>query len=319
VRAKRWRAVAWAAVFLPFLLVGLLRAAETTQSLRISLDFFPNPNHVPLYVAIERGLDADLIVPANPSDPVKLAAARTVDVALTPQINYLIARSEGLPLVAIGALVDRNLGGLLAIRDRGIGAIGDFAGRLIGYSLAPLEPILWETMLACEGVSIEEVDLINVGYATVASLLAGSVDAIGAFRTFEPFQLERQGATSVFFAQEEHCVPTTYDVVLVAHPDLLDERAADLRNLLDALADGIAETRAAPGSAFEAFVRANPDLDDELHRRAFEATLPVYATGARHDDPTVWEDLQGYLFDNELVGVELPLHTLYTAELLPKN
>jgi len=319
VRTRRWLAAALVAVFIALMLIGLLHAPEGEAPLRVSLDFFPNPNHVPFYVAIARGLDVEVIVPANPSDPVKLAAARTVDVALTPQINYLIARSEGLPLIAIGALIDRNLGGLLALGEAGIDAIGDLAGRRIGYSLAPLEPILWETMLACAGVPIDQVELVNVGYATMASLLAGSVDAIGAFRNFETIQAELQGRTPVFFAQEDFCVPPTYDIVLVAHPDLIAERGDDLRRLLASLAEGIAETKADPEAAFETFVAAHPDLGDPLNRRAFNLTVPLFAAGVRHDDPNVWSRLQEYLHGEGLVTQEMALDALYTSELLPNE
>jgi len=312
-------------VFLAFLLIGILHTPEEARALRISLDFFPNPNHVPLYVAIEdglfrnRGVDVEIIVPANPSDPVKLAAARAIDVALTPQINYLIARSEGLPLVSIGALINRNLGGLLAVLNTGIAAAEDLRGRRIGYSLAPLEPILWETMLRCVGISIDEVELVNVGYATIPSLLAGSVDAVGAFRNFEPIQVELQGAEPVFFPQEEYCIPATYDIILVAHPSLIEERESDLRALLDALSEAIAYTRADPETAFLRFVSAHPDLDDELNRRSFDATLPLYAAGARHDDPEIWRAMQAYLLENELIATEFPLDALYTTALLPED
>ena len=75
---------------------------------------------------------------------------------------YLIARAEGLPLIAIGALIDKPLGGLLALSERGIEALEDLRGGRIGYSLAPLEPVLWETMLGSAGISVDEVELINV-------------------------------------------------------------------------------------------------------------------------------------------------------------
>jgi putative hydroxymethylpyrimidine transport system substrate-binding protein len=312
-------------VFLALLLIGILHTPEEARPLRISLDFFPNPNHVPLYVAIEdglfqdRGVDVEIIVPANPSDPAKLAAARTIDVALTPQINYLIARSEGLPLVSIGALIDRNLGGLLAVLNTGIASAEDLRGRRIGYSLAPLEPILWETMLRCVGVSIDEVELVNVGYATIPSLLTGSIDAVGAFRNFEPIQVELQGAEPIFFPQEEYCIPATYDIILVAHPSVIEKRESDLRALLDVLSEAIAYTRAHPETAFLRFVSANPDLDDALNRRSFDATLPLYAAGARHDDPEIWRAMQAYLLENELIATEFPLDALYTTALLPED
>jgi len=308
----------WAFGLLACALVGVGAAAAP---LRVCLDFFPNPNHVPLYVALDEGLFGDLeielIVPANPSDPVKLVAARTIEIALTPQINFLIARSEGLPVLSVGALVDRSLGGLLGLADAGIGSLADLVGLRIGYALAPLEPILWETMLACDGIPVSEVELINVGYATVASLLSGSVDAIGAFRNFEMIQVELWGETPVFFPQEAHCIPETYDIVLVAHPKLLEERGGEVQVFLDGLARGIARTREDPAQALEAFFAAEPDLDDELNRRAFEATLPLFAEGARHDDPWVWWEIQAYLHEKGLVAAKLPLDALYTAVYLP--
>jgi putative hydroxymethylpyrimidine transport system substrate-binding protein len=311
------------------LVVGLSVAVALTlllrgeRALRVTLDFFPNPNHVPLYVASEnglfddRGVRVELIVPGNPSDPVKLAAARRTDVALTPQINYLIARSEGLPLIAIGALIGRGLGGLLGLPEEGIGQLSDLKGRRIGYSLAPLEPVLWQTMLACVGVGIDEVELINVGYNTVVSLITGGVDAIGAFRNFEPIQVALRGYETVFFPQEEYCIPDTMDIVLVAHRDLVAERPDALRAILDAVAEAIEFTREDPEAAFSLFLKANPDLDDELNRRAFDATLALYASGARHDDEVLWREMQRYLVEQGLVEAEPLVESLWTVALLP--
>jgi len=292
-------------------------------TLRVSLDFFVNPNHVPLVVChesgwfAEEGLDVRLFVPAGASDPVKLAAARAAEIALTPQINYLIARSEGLPLVAIGALIGRGLGGLLALRNRGVERIDDLRGKRIGYSLAPLEPILWTAMLGSVGIREGEFRLIQVGFNTMQALLAGSVDAIGAFRNFEPIQARLEGADPVFFAQEDYGVPETYDLLLVVHPRLIEERSGDLAAFLRVLVRGIERTNADPDAAFDAFLAAHPDLDDELNRCSFEATLPLYAAGARHDDCEVWSTMCDYLVERGLIGERLCREELFTDALLP--
>jgi len=291
--------------------------------LTVCLDYLPNPNHVPLYAGLDagtfaaRGLDIDLLVPGNPSDPVKLVAARAVDIALTPQINYLMARAEGLPLVAIGVLIDHSLGGLLAIADRGVTTLADLAGRPIGYSLAPLEPALWRTMLACAGVEDADIDLINVGFNTVAALLVNSVDAVGAFRNVEAIQVEVVGREPVFFAQEDFCVPETYDLLFVVHPDLVLERRADLAAFLDAVAESVRLTREAPDAALAALFRAVPELDDEVDRRSFAATLPLYADDVRLDDPAIWEEVQRFLVGAGLVGSAAPFESLVVTDLAP--
>ena len=311
---------------LAIILCGILAGLSVVavgEPLRVSLDFFPNPSHVPLYVAMESGgfddagIEIELIVPANPSDPVKLAAARTIDVALTPQINYFIARAEGLPLISVGALIDKPLGGLLALADRGIDDLTDLGGKRVGYSLSPLEPILWETMLGSVGIPVADVELINVGFNTMVSLLAGSVDAIGGFRNFEPIQVRQQGREPVYFPQEDYGVPWTYEILMAIHPTVAEERSEDLRRFLAVLADAVSFTSEYPEEAFGFFLQANPDLDDELNLLSFEATLPLYAAGLRHDDPLVWTSMQAYLEQQGLIEVGVLADPLFTADLLP--
>ncbi|MCR4391780.1 MAG: ABC transporter substrate-binding protein [Candidatus Acetothermia bacterium] len=305
------------------LAVAWFAVAAGGAPVRVMLDFYPNPNHVPLYTAQALGLfaaagvEVDLVPPADPSDPAKLAAARAVDLALTPQINFLIAKGAGLPLVAVGALIDGALGGLLSLREYGVEALSDLRGRRIGYALEPLEPVLWRTMLGAVGVSPGEYELVYVGMNTLLALLSHRVDAIGAFRNYELLAVELLGRAPVFFPQEEYGVPDTYELVVVAHPALLQERPGAVRAFLAALAEGISFAREHPDEAFAAFVAAFPDLEGELTRRSFATTLPLYATGASHSDPPRWAAMQDYLIANGLILRAFPLEELYTGELLP--
>lgn len=306
------------------LLISLLASsAAAAPAIRLMLDFLPNPNHVPIYAAIENGLfqgiEVEVLVPGDPSAPARLAAAGAVDVALTPQINYLIARDEGLPLIAIAALIASPLGGLLSLRSAGIADLADLRGKRVGYSLEPLEPALWRTMLASVDVGAGEVDLVNVGVSTLPALLGRHVDAIGAFRNFEPIQVALLGEEPVFFKEEDYGVPWTYELVLVASTAAAETRANELRSLVAGLAAGIAFTRAHPEEAFAGFLRAWPELDDELDRRAYEVTLPLYADGARHDDPSAWEALQAYLLENGVTVHAFRLEELYTDRFLAED
>lgn len=291
------------------------------SQLRVMLDFFPNPNHVPLYVAQAEGFltetKVELLRPADPSDPVKLAATGQVDLAITPQINYLIAKGAGLPLIAVAALIDGALGGLLSLEECGVKELSDLRGRRVGYSLAPLEPVLWRTMLASVGVGDEEFQLVNVRMNTVAALLSHGVDAIGAFRNFELIEVELLGKKPVFFPQEDYGVPNTYELLLVANPVVAWGKEEEVRRFISALGQGVAFTCSRPEEAFYCFVSFFPELDDELNRRAFLATLEMYARGARHDDEARWEGMQGYLLDNGLMERGFPLEELYTRDFLP--
>jgi putative hydroxymethylpyrimidine transport system substrate-binding protein len=205
------------------LLLGLvftfsLQGAEP-ERLAVMLDWLPNPNHVPLYVAqaegffAEEGLEVELLVPGNPADPAKLAAAGRVDLGITTGLNLIVARDAGLPLLAIGALIQHPLGGLLALKSR-ISRLEGLRGKRIGYSLEPEEPVLWRAMLGCVGLGPGDYELINVGFNTVSALLSGAVEAIGAFRNYEKILIELEGEETVFFPMEDYCIPDHYQTGL---------------------------------------------------------------------------------------------------------
>jgi putative hydroxymethylpyrimidine transport system substrate-binding protein len=222
-----------------------------------------------------------------------------------------------LPLTAIGALIDHPLGGLVALRDHGIHVLGDLAGKRIGYALDPLEPILWETVAECAGIDPGELELVNVGFNTVTALITGNVEAVGAFRNYEVLQLEELGYDPIFFPQEDYCVPTTFEIILVAHPDFVSERAVEAAGFLRALARGIDWTIAYPEDALALFFEWFPDLDDVLNRRSFDSTMALYAVGANHASAEIWNAMQAYLLKNGLMVRGFAVDALYTDSLLP--
>ncbi len=292
-------------------------------SFSIILDFYPNPNHVPLYVAEElgffreEGIEVKILVPSDPSAPAKLVATKAVEMGLTPQMNFFISRDEGLPLIAVGALIDGALGGLLSLREYGIDELSDLRGKRIGYSLEPLEPVLWRTMLSSVGVKPGEYELVYTGMSTVPALLSHAVSAIGAFRNYELLAVALLGYTPVFFPQEDYGVPNTYELLFIVHPDLLAERLWEVQAVLRAIARGIEYVRAHPAEGFSLFTKVFPELSDELNRRSFEVTLPLYAEGVKHDDHARWEAMQEFLLRTGMITRAFPLEALYTTVALP--
>ncbi len=71
------------------LIVCMTGAATSTmaqEKVTVLLDWFVNPDHAPLFVALEKGyfanhgLDVEMIAPSNPNDPPKLVAAGKADI-----------------------------------------------------------------------------------------------------------------------------------------------------------------------------------------------------------------------------------------------
>lgn len=306
------------------LLLGVLASPAGAQPappepLRLILDWFVNPDHAPIVVAQEkgffreRGLEVEVIAPADPNDPPKLVAAGQADVAVSyqPQLHVLV--DQGLPLVRVGTLVATPLNTLIVLEDSGITSLGDLKGKTIGFSAAGFEDALLGTLLKPYGLSAEDVTLVNVNFALTQALLSGQADAvIGGYRNFELNQLRIDGRPGRAFFVEEHGVPLYDELVFVAGRD----RVADpkLARFMAAVEAGATYLLNHPRESLDLFLKAHPDLDDELNRRAFWDTLPRFAQSPFALDHGRYRRFAAFLRERGLIRAEPELSS-YAVEL----
>jgi putative hydroxymethylpyrimidine transport system substrate-binding protein len=300
------------------ILTGLGPAAAA-ERLTLLLDWFVNPDHAPIIVAQEQGyfaaadLEVEIIAPADPNDPPKLVAAGRADVAVSYQPQLHIQVDRGLPLTRIGTLVATPLNSLVVLEGGPIEAIADLEGAKVGYSVGGFEDALLGAMLARHGLTLDDVELVNVNFALSPALLSGQVDAvIGAFRNFELNQLELEGRPGRAFYPEEEGVPTYDELIFIANNASLDDPR--LPRFLDAVEQGVQYLVNHPDESFELFVQGRPELDDELNRRAFADTLPRFALRPAALDTARYARFAAFLEAQGLIKTPPPVAT-YAIEL----
>ena len=276
------------------LLIGLLVYLSPVTSVRaeekqteqkpitVLLDWFVNPDHAPLVVALERGffaaqgLKVELIAPADPNDPPKLVAAGQALLAISYQPKLHMQIAANLPLVRIGTIVATPLNALVTLKEGPIRTLADLAGRKIGYSVGGFEDVLLRTMLSKSGLGLQDVTLININFSLSPALLSGKVDAvIGAFRNFELNQLDLEGHKGHAFYPEEHGVPVYDELILITRRAEIQN--PDLPRFLAGLEQGVHFLINHPDQAWESFLEAYPDLNNPLNRRAWRDTLTRFA------------------------------------------
>ncbi len=252
------------------------------EKFTVLLDWFVNPDHAPLFVALEKGyfaeagLEVKIIAPADPNDPPKLVAAGQADIAISyqPQLHMHVA--QGLPLVRIGTLVATPLNSLVVLADGPVRSIADLKGRKIGFSVGGFEEALLRAMLERHGLSLDDVTLVNVNFALSPALLAGQVDAvIGAYRNFELNQMDVAGRPGRAFYVEEEGVPPYDELIIITNRARLGD--ARLRMFVHAVERGVQFLINHPEESWRLFIRNRKELDNEVNRRAWRDTLPRFA------------------------------------------
>ena len=252
------------------------------ERLTVLLEWFVNPDHAPLVVAQElglfetAGLEVELLPPADPSIVPRAVAAGQADVGIHYQPSLYLDHAAGLPLVRFGTLVETPLNTVTVLAEGSISGIADLAGRRVGFSVSGFEDVLLARMLEQAGVDPRSVEMINVNFALTSALISGQVDAtIGGFRNFELTQMRLAGREGRAFFPEENGIPVYDELIFVTRPELLED--GRLLRFLEAVEAGALYLTNHPEESWELFIRAYPDLDDELNRQAWLDTLPRFA------------------------------------------
>lgn len=305
-------------VLLVTLLNMQLASADTTKPLTLVLDWFTNPDHAPIYVAQQQGffkqqgIEVNIINPADPSDGSKWVAAGKADLAVTYQPQLVIQVSQGLPLIRIATLIDNPLNCLAVSADSNIKKIADLKGKTIGYSSGAVDKATLNIMLEKNGLTINDIKLINVRYNLTQALLSGKVDAVtGIMRNFELIEMELVGKPARAFYVEENGMPSYDELVIVAnHNHLHDSR---LPKFVNALQQGAQYLKAHPENSWLQFAKNHPELNNELNHQAWAATIPYFSVAPANYDPVRYEKLALFLQQQSLIQC-IPTLTNYVAK-----
>ncbi|MDE0552757.1 MAG: ABC transporter substrate-binding protein [Candidatus Poribacteria bacterium] len=274
------------------------------------LDWFPNVDHAPLYVAQENkifakhGLEVELLWGGDPDAPLKLVAAGEYPFAVSYQQSVTIARAseEVLPVKSIGLLVEHPLNTISFLKKTGIKTPADFKGKKIGYTVAPLDVLLFNAIAANAGLAEDDYELINVGTNILAPLLSGQIDAvIGPFRNYEINLLKLEGAEADYFALEKHGIPDYYELVIITNDTYLENHPETAKRLMMAIAEAIGFTKENPDDALHLFFQANPDATKALEELAFRDTLDVFAT-TQMQSAEKWDAFAKFAYEKGLIS-----------------
>jgi putative hydroxymethylpyrimidine transport system substrate-binding protein len=298
-----------------------------TEPVQLILDWFPNAGHAGIYGALGEGFFADQgleVTPTVPSDPaaaLKEVAAGRAAFAISYEPEVLLARAQGIPVVAVGAIIAHPLNSILVRADSGIGGPRDLEGKTVGYAGLPLERPLLDTVVRADGGDPSQVSLRNVGFNLAPALAAGRVDAVvGAYWNIELVDLAAQGVEAEAFRVEEYGVPDFNELVLVTSDRFAGERPELVRAMLLALRRGQDWAATDQAGAVAHLVEANPDLDGEIVAEQIALTADLFSPPDRETldmDRDNWAAFADWMRQNGLLEDEVDVDEAMTTRFLP--
>lgn len=303
--------------------------AADAEPVSLILDWFPNVDHAGIYGAVaegyfaDEGLEVSPEVPSDPTAALKQVGAGRAPFAISYEPEVLLARSQGVPVVAVGALVTHPLNSVIVRADRGIDGPEDLEGRTVGAAGVPSDRPLLDAVVRSSGGDPARVRMRNIGYTLSPALAAGRVDAvIGAYWNVEQIELEEQGVEVEAFRLEEHGVPDYDELVVVTSDEIARDRPELVRAFLAGLRRGQDWAATDQGAAVEHLVAANEDLDPEIVAEQLRLTAPLLSPSDGPTlgvDPDEWSAFADWMRDNGLLTEPVDVGAVVSDAFLPEE
>ncbi len=307
--------------------------------IRLALDWTPNTNHTGFYVALaqglyeQAGLTVDIITPDQDNyqtTPAKRVSQGQADLAIDPSESVLSYQINGVPLVAVAALLARDASTIATLRSSGINRPQQLDGKVYGSYSARYEDEIIRQMIRNDGGQGTFTSQKPARLSLWQALLDGQVDATWIFHPWEGVQATVNGVALNEFRLADYAIPYSYSPVLTTTHDWAAQHAEELRRFLDATNTGFQFAVEQPDQAAQILQQTakHPTLGDlTFLQQSQRVASDYYLNGAGQwgmMDSNVWQQFVNWLIERQLLtdNVGAPINqmdadTLFTNEYLP--
>lgn len=304
-------------------------ATVPTRNITVLLDWFPNPDHVALYVAQQKGyfaaagLNVNLQPPSNASDPPKLVSTGKAELGISYEPEMFLSQQAGLKVTAVGALIPTALNSILATKNSPVKSPADLGGHTIGDAGLSSDAAFLKVIYAKYNINPATVKTVNLQTSLITAMVAGNVDAtIGGYRNIEAVQLQMMGLDPMVVPVTEAGAPNYDELVVIANTDRLAQDPAYqqmVRDFLSALAKGAADAVANPADAEAAMKSVAKGYDAATLAKMISTTIPLLKApgGFLSMVPSEWDAFGVWMHQNQLINSAIPASAVMTTKYLP--
>ena len=292
------------------------------------LDWTPNTNHTGIYVAKEngyfeeQGLDVEIILPGEVGAN-QLVASGKADFGVSYQERLTMARSEGLPLVSIAAIIQHNTAGYASPVENGITTPKDFEGKKFGGIGVPLQEAIMKTVMEQNDADIDKVDFINIGDSDFFTAIERDVDFATVFYGWTGIEAELREKEMNMMYYIDFAEGLDFYTPLIATSEAMIEKDPEtVKALLHAVVEGYEFSIENPSEAATILIDNEPNLDPDLVNKSQEWLAPRYQDDAEQwgiQEQDRWESVAEFMFENKIIEQAIEADKAFTNEFLPEQ
>jgi NitT/TauT family transport system substrate-binding protein len=295
----RYRAMAFVNMLV---LTGLCAAAHAGDSVTVRLKWFNQAQFAGFYVAQEKGdykatgLDVN-IQPGGPDFPaVQMVAGGNEQFGVTGADQILIARSKGVPVVAVAVIYRRNPFVLFSLAKSGIKTPADYIGKKVGVKIGGNEELIYRAVLAKAKIDKSQLTEIPVKF-DMTPLLTGDIDVWPGYLINEVLAAKEKGFDVNIVYPSDYGIDLYADTLFTTEA-MLKEKPDVVRNFVAATLKGWNTAIAAPEEAAKITLKYGDKLNYEHELAMVKASVPLLKPDGKpvgYMDQAGWSSAQQLL------------------------
>jgi ABC-type nitrate/sulfonate/bicarbonate transport system substrate-binding protein len=272
----RYRSVASAILLV---LSGLCVEARADEAVTVRLKWFNQAQFAGFYVAKQNdyyksaGLDVN-IQPGGPDFPaVQMVTGGNEQFGVTGADQILIARSKGVPVVALAVIYRRNPFVLFSLAKSGIKTPADFVGKTIGVKIGGNEELIYRAVLANAGIDKSKLTEMPVKF-DMTPLLTGTVDVWPGYLINEVLAAKEKGFDVNVIYPVDYGIDLYADTLFTTEK-MLKDKPDVVRNFVAATLKGWDTAIAAPEEAAKITIKYGDKLTYDHEFAMMKASVPL--------------------------------------------
>jgi NitT/TauT family transport system substrate-binding protein len=267
------KAVAKVAVLAAIAAAILGTSALADDKVSVQLDYVVRGNHAMFFVAqakgyfAKQGLDVTAIRRGTGSpNAMRLVGNGNAEFGFGDLPTLALARSQGVPVVALAAVNQHSPLGMLALASKHkLAKPQDLKGLNLGVQPSGSTYVFLTAFLAANGMTMNDIKQSTVTPPYENYLLLGRVDAVPGYIDAEVPELEAKagGPGSLSIMQGSDFGYIVYGSGLFTSEKMIAEHGDIVQRFVNAYMEAFADVIKSPQEAADIIIKANPEYADK--------------------------------------------------------
>jgi len=260
---------------------GLGGSTKLTHATLV-LDFVPNAVHAGVYRALaagyyrQEGIDLRVIPPTSTSTTLALIAAGKADFGFADGSDVATQIADGRHAVAIMAIAQRPLGGLIALASEHLHSPAQLQGRTVGITGVASDTAVLDTEVRAAGGNPAKVHVVDVGFNGAQDLADHRIAAFTGFWPDDGVQLQVSGHPITVFRLDQYGGPPYPGLVAFTTRAMIRHDPKLVSEFVAATVHGYNDTIHDPQRSLDDLLKLNPGLQRRFTAASLEDYLPLY-------------------------------------------